>query len=326
MKILVIFTGGTIGSAKAGGWVAPDEKTKYMLIDSYKNAAENGVEFVARSPYTILSEQLSGKELSLLCGAVAEGLCGEYDGIVVAHGTDTLQYSTAAVALAVGGDSIPVVFVSSGYPLEDSRANGPINFEAAVEFIRAKAGRGVFVSYANDLDGEVDIHHAARCLRHPELSDKVFSLGGPYARYEKGAISLCEGYAVPKVSEPLGKVDFCENPGILTVAVNPADGYNYSLEGIKAVVLLPYHSGTLNTDGGRFVEFCRRAKEKDIPMFLPDIPAGAAYESMKAYEDLGIIPLPSCASVTLTVKLWLGISKGADLGDFIKRPINGEFL
>ena len=50
MKILVIFTGGTIGSAKAGGWVAPDEKTKYMLIDSYKNAAEKGVEFVARSP------------------------------------------------------------------------------------------------------------------------------------------------------------------------------------------------------------------------------------------------------------------------------------
>ncbi len=319
MKILVIFTGGTIGSAKSGGWVAPDEKTKYILIDSYKNADEKGVEFVARSPYTILSEQLSGKELSLLCGAVAEGICGGFDGIIVAHGTDTLQYSAAAVALALGGDSIPVVFVSSGYPLEDSRANGKINFEAAVEFIRAKGGKGVFVSYANSLGGEVDIHHAARCLRHPELSDKVFSLGEPYARYEKGVVSLCEGYAAPKMGEPLGKVEFCENPGILTVAVNPADGYNYCLDGIKAVVLLPYHSGTLNTASNRFVDFCRRAKEKGIPVFLPDIPTGAAYESMKAYENLSIVALPTCTSVALTVKLWAGISKGADLVDFVKK-------
>ena len=71
-----------------------------------------------------------------------------------------------------------------------------------MEFIRAKGGKGVFVSYANSLGGGVDIHHAARCLRHPELSDKVFSPGEPYARYEKGAISLCEGYAAPKWANP----------------------------------------------------------------------------------------------------------------------------
>ena len=36
MKILVIFTGGTIGSKTKNGWISTDENTLYTLIGSYK--------------------------------------------------------------------------------------------------------------------------------------------------------------------------------------------------------------------------------------------------------------------------------------------------
>jgi len=326
MKILVIFTGGTIGSVKSEGWIAPDDTTKYRLLESYKDADQKGIAFETASPYIILSENLSAKELTTLCGVIDDAVKGDYDGVIVAHGTDTLQYSASAAAFCVGADCTPVVFVSSGYPLESERSNGEANFEAAVEFIRAKAGRGVYISYANEQGGKVDIHTAARALRHPEMSDKVYSLGGtPYAECEGGVISCREDYIPSGVGEPLGKVNFCENAGLLTVTVNPTEQYRYDLEGVRAIILMPYHSGTLNTASEHFKAFCQIAKEKHIPIFLPDLPLGAHYASMKSYSDLGIIPLPPCSSVALTVKIWAGISLGLPLEDFVKMPIAQEF-
>ena len=54
MKILVVFTGGTIGSCYNDGVISPDSSTRYKLIEMYK---QNGgyAEFDAISPYTVLS-------------------------------------------------------------------------------------------------------------------------------------------------------------------------------------------------------------------------------------------------------------------------------
>ena len=173
----------------------------------------------------------------------------------------------------------------------------------------------------------MDIHTAARALRHPEMSDKVYSLGGtPYAEYEGGVISCREDYIPSGVGEPLGKVNFCENAGLLTVTVNPTEQYRYDLEGVRAIILIPYHSGTLNTASEAFKAFCQKAKEKHIPIFLPDLPKGDHYESMKAYGELGIIALPPCSSVALTMKLWIATSQNLPLTDFANKPVCQEFL
>ena len=40
MKILVIFTGGTIGSEVKDGWISPDSSAKYELIANYKGKVQ----------------------------------------------------------------------------------------------------------------------------------------------------------------------------------------------------------------------------------------------------------------------------------------------
>lgn len=62
MKILVVFTGGTIGSCYNDGVISPDSSTSYKLIEMYK---QNGgyAEFDAISPYTVLSENLTASIL-----------------------------------------------------------------------------------------------------------------------------------------------------------------------------------------------------------------------------------------------------------------------
>lgn len=66
-----------------------------------------------------------------------------YDGIVVTHGTDTLQYTSAFLAYIFDGLNVPIVLVSANYPLDDSRSNGFENFVGAIDFIKSGSGNGV---------------------------------------------------------------------------------------------------------------------------------------------------------------------------------------
>ena len=96
MKILVIFTGGTIGSVVSENCISPDFGQPYKLIEEYykqKISEKYRDIFDTCVPYTLLSEDLTGEYLAKLGACIKENLNKDYDGIIVAHGTDTLQYS-----------------------------------------------------------------------------------------------------------------------------------------------------------------------------------------------------------------------------------------
>ncbi len=206
MNILVIFTGGTISSSERGGYIGPDEQNNYRLINEYKKRSPEkcaDISFSTSSPYYILSENLTGKHINLLADCIDKALSSdEYDGIIVTHGTDTLQYTAAGLSYIYSDINIPIVLVSSNYILDDSRANGYDNFSAAVDFIMTccktpekninastekNAGNnlaiennvanhiGVYVAYKNENEPAV-IHCGARLLSHASYSDKIYSV------------------------------------------------------------------------------------------------------------------------------------------------------
>ena len=105
MKVLLIVTGGTIGSTQSNGYIGLEEQSKYLLLSLYlekmksQGAGELDVEFIVTSPYQLLSENSSGKVLGQLAESIHAGL-GQAkqegcQGIIVTHGTDTLAYSAA---------------------------------------------------------------------------------------------------------------------------------------------------------------------------------------------------------------------------------------
>ena len=59
-----------------------------------------------------------GKLLDVFRGLISEETL-PYDGVIVAHGTDTLAYSSSLLALAAcTGSALPVTIVSSNYTLD----------------------------------------------------------------------------------------------------------------------------------------------------------------------------------------------------------------
>ncbi len=306
MKILVILTGGTIGSVIHDGYIYTDEEAKKLVVNNYLIEYNNDVEFQILEPFTLHSEYLSHKEINSLVDIVCDSVSKDYDGIIVTHGTDSLQFSASALSFAVGNCNIPVLLVSAQYPMADSRTNGQINFNGAVDFIKNKKGTGVYVAYSNDNE-KVEFHQGNRVIMFNEADDKVYSL--PYT----------------EVKSDLGKYKLSENSKTLVITISPGAIYNYNLEGIKAIILRPYHSGTINIKSQEFLTFVSKAKQKNIPVYLVNLKRGLNYEGVREYESVGIDVLPFCSFPSIYMKSWIGNSMECDFDNFMKTSIAGEF-
>ncbi len=322
MKIAVIFTGGTIGSSIQNDFISVDNKTKYLLLKKYEN--DNEIIFDTSSPYSILSENLSAKELNLLQEEISKKLSGNFDGIIVTHGSDTLQYASTAMEYAFGTTQIPIIFVSANYPLDDERSNGYPNFEAAVEFIRNRIANSVFISYKNDNDIETKIHIPSHTLQHNEINADVYSIDETtYAAYN-GNFTLYNEKLTN--SNGLGLINYAIDSKILIVSSAPGQNYEYSLENTKAILFRPYHCATLNTSNEMLVDFCKKAYTKGIPMFVLGTESNTGYESTRIYDELNIIPLLHGTFISAYIKIWIAISKEYDIKKFMKKPIANEII
>ena len=323
MKILVLFTGGTIGSLKKSGYTAPHTAANYMLLENYKGDAD----FETVELLSILSENLTATEIEKIITAVADNQDKGYDGIILTHGTDTLQYTAAALAFSLPNPKLPIVLVSANYPLEYEKSNGNANFEAAVQFIKAKCQKGVFVSYKNKNSEKTDIHYGTRLYTHLENTDELYSIdSNPFAFYEKGAVTINPDF---KKGERLGEnthYKLSQNPQILVINSLPGEQFKYDLKGVKAVLIRPYHSGTLNTKNENLAELCKKANEANIPVYTIGLKFEAAYESAKKFKEQKIEVLPNCTFASAYVKLWLANSNGLCIENFMKSKISSEYL
>lgn len=313
MKILVIFTGGTIGSAVSGDYISPDGKSPYKLLDLYVSKYGVKAEFDTACPYTVLSENMDCSYYPRLLAAVKEGLSSGYDGIIVTHGSDTLQYTAALLSYTLGLDCTPVMLVCSNYVLEDSRANGLANMAAAVDFIAGRYGQGVFVPYANS--GEpCRIHRGSRLMPHQAYSDCLYSFQDSYFGYfENGTFVKNKNYVEKDSGKRYEIVDnYAGESGVLWINPYPGIQYPPIPADCRAVLLGSYHSGTLCTESESLRAFAKEAKSRGVPVYLTGAADGTGYESCREYEKLGIRVLPAASPAAMYIRLWLeSVSKNA---------------
>lgn len=329
MKVAVIFTGGTIGSQVRDGKIGPGEDRHYMLLERYREkASHTHIDFSVFQPFTMLSENSTGGSVSELVRWVKQCLTGEYEGIIITHGTDTLAYSASALGYVFSGVTIPIVLVSSNYVLTDPRANGVDNFYYGVDWICQKPGGGVFVSYKNEGDNP-KIHLGTRILGHRSFSDDVYSVMDRYlGEYDKEKESWYMKENPPKESGQL----FIKEPVLQQTSpiqqIVPYVGMAYpKLEtSTKAVLHHTYHAGTICNESQGAQYFFQEARKRDIPVFVTGLDASMLYESTKIYEQYGMIPLSVASPVAMYMKLWLLIEAGVDLEYWMRKQIAGDIL
>lgn len=345
MKIMVVFTGGTIGSTVNGDFISPDNSQGSKLISQYEilskqNDSEHTLTLHTCMPYSLLSENLNGNHLNKLVECIKSTINSKenYDGIIITHGTDTLQYTAAALDYIFAGISIPIVLVSSNYILDDSRANGLHNFYFAVEFIKKNIS-GVFVSYRN-IPGQLDIHYGSRLLAHTTCQDEIHSIGNCYlGRFQYDFLTENNSYAFlendvikrsPTTNFKLpANCLFSTTCPVLYIKAMPGFRYPTIPKETAAVLIDSYHSGTICTESNDLIIFCKEASSKNIPIFLVGAEDRTAYESTKIYDNLEINVLPKASPIAMYVKLWLLSQLPFEKEELIEAtytPISKEFI
>ena len=297
MKILLIMTGGTIGSAFDGGSIDVRPDGRSAVVDRY-TAEHSDVLFDTVNPLNILSERVSADDFNILAKALYDIDDSNYDGVIVTAGSDTLAYLSAFVGLVLGGCALPVMIVAANKILTAPDSNGYENFCCAVELIK-RGLRGVFVPYRNS-DGVAYVHSATD-LRQADLSEDFFSLHEAHGVYENGRFTSKRPYIGQRLPAVFGKENLPHiSDNVLLLTPYPMQDYTrINTDGVRAVLHTLYHSATL--DSPRAVGFVR---ELDVPFFIASVRAGQKpYATTKEIIEAGAVPLydiaPECAYMKL---------------------------
>lgn len=175
--ITIIGTGGTIA-----GRGAPGNSASYdagvMEIGAVLEAVP-GLDTIAEirscQIMNLASMNMSDEKMVFIAREIARIASSDADGIVVTHGTDTIEETSYLANLTVRTDK-PIVFTGALRPATSLSADGPINLYDAVRVAASKdaAGNGVLLV----MNGEI---YTARDVtkRDTHRSDAFESQFGP---------------------------------------------------------------------------------------------------------------------------------------------------
>jgi len=129
-RLLVLYTGGTIGMDHTPAGLAPVPGLLPKLLDRFRR--DDLVIDVVEYPELIDSSAITVAHWNRLIDDISTNYAA-YDGFVVIHGTDTMAYTASVLAFALHGLSKPVVLTGSQLPLVHPRSDGWSNLADALE-------------------------------------------------------------------------------------------------------------------------------------------------------------------------------------------------
>jgi len=186
-KVSIISTGGTIASKVdyRTGAVKPalDSEDLYSVVPELADLAT----IDAKVLLSVFSENIGPQQWPKIAESVAEQIRAGADGVVIAHGTDTLGYTAAALSFALQDIPVPVVLVGSQRSSDRPSSDAATNLIAAT----AVAGQAPFAEVVVAMhdwvsDERVAVHRGTKVRKcHTSRRDAFRSVNArPIAYYD----------------------------------------------------------------------------------------------------------------------------------------------
>lgn len=156
--IAIIGTGGTIADGKP-----TDSNRKHQSVTELAAGLSrlNGIEIVTKDLFDLPSTFLTFDHMNELAAKIKLAIEEGADGVIVTHGTDTLEESAYFVDLVQQSDR-PIVFTGAMLPPGVPGADGPYNLRCALLTAASDhaVGRGVLVVFAGEIHAARDVAKA----------------------------------------------------------------------------------------------------------------------------------------------------------------------
>ena len=308
-KILVLFTGGTIGSATNDGIIDVERGEKYAVVEAYKEAYGNEMEFECRQILNILSENMGFSGWERIIHEINAVNTADYSGVILTHGSDTLAYTSALIGMYFRHFDIPLFIIASNKPIGEKGSNGLFNFSSAAELIKSGKYKGVFTLYEK-------VMLPTRVMPADTCRDRF----GVYGYDGCNDFSVFSGVSENMLSRPRERLfhkDIAFKKRILFIEGCPAMDFDCFVpnENTAAVLYSPYHSATACTDTSQgksyaLTEFIKRCIMKNIMVYVCGLKRNSPlYSTAKEIIKAGSIPIYSTSSAAAYMKLLLAYNQ-----------------
>ena len=207
--IALISTGGTIASTvdyRTGAVTAQfDAEDVLRAVPDLAGRANYRGRVVAN----ILSENMTPEVWRDLARAVYEEIRDGADGVVVMHGTDTMQYSASALAFMLD-TPVPIVFTGSQRSADRPSSDNVMNAVCAVEAAKGDCAEVLVCMHETESDDRCALHRGTRVRKnHTSRRDAFETVGNAplgAVDYDTADVSFARAY-VPRGERELAIED-----------------------------------------------------------------------------------------------------------------------
>ena len=331
-KVLIIYTGGTIGMKKTEQGYRPAPRfldEELHSIPDLSRADFPSWELCEMNPL-LDSSNMTLKEWNEIGRVIYENY-EKYNGFVVLHGTDTMAYTASALSFILRGLNKPVVLTGSQIPLSELRSDGRDNLITSVLI----ASEGI----AN----EVCLYFSGKLLRGNRAikmsADGLVAFKSPnYPLLAEVGITVKYNYSAllpHKEGASLEYLPFNNVPiGVLKVFPGIQFGLfeDIMTEKLSGIVLETFGSGNIPSGGDELLPIIKKAfASGSVVAVCSQCPIGTvtlgAYETSSSLKSAGAVSGKDMTTEAAVAKLYhlfsLGIQK-EEIKRLMEENIAGE--
>ncbi|WP_128476461.1 Glu-tRNA(Gln) amidotransferase subunit GatD [Halorussus pelagicus] len=329
--ISLISTGGTIASTvdyRTGAVTAQfDAEDVLRAVPDLAGRAN----FRGRVVANILSENMTPDVWQDLAEAVREEIEDGADGVVVMHGTDTMQFTASALSFMLD-TPVPIVFTGSQRSADRPSSDNVMNAVCAVEAAKADAAEVMVCMHATESDDACALHRGTRVRKnHTSRRDAFETVGAkPLGEVEyasgEASVDFRRDYAErgetdlslsPDLESEVELLKF--TPGMDESALDMAEGKaGLVLEGTG---LGHVHSDWADriselVDSGTTVVMTSQCIEGRV--------CDRVYDTGRDLLDAGVVEGEDMLPGTAKVKLMWALANGDEPETTVRTPLAGE--
>jgi len=312
-KILLLSTGGTIASKvdyRTGAVTPALSATElYEAVPEIAKIANVDAEVL----FSEYSENLQPEHWLEIAKKIDSVVDSDYAGIIIAHGTDTMHYSSAFLSFALSGFKKPITLVGSQRSSDRPSSDAALNLIAATKFLVNTKSKGIFVvMHQNESDDAIACHLGTRVRKNHTSKRSAFQTVGSepaFVMYENEILENMKNTFF-KENEYNPRINL--DTKVALIKYHP--GFNPEI--IDSLIKLEYRGiifeGTgLGHVGRTMYDSIKKAKENGIflgmtSQCIDGRVSMTVYESGRDLLDMGIIPLENMIpEVALVKAMWV---------------------
>ena len=324
-KILIIYTGGTIGMVN-------DAKTGTLIPFDFEQIQENVPE-LARLDYQLSVHSFNPildssnmnpaiwKELAELIKEKYD----EFDGFVILHGSDTMSFTAAALSFMLQNLAKPVVLTGSQLPIGEIRTDAKENLITALEIAATKKdGKAMVPEVCVYFDYQ--LFRGNRSIKNNSEKFEAFSSPNYPILAEAGVnLDFFPNYILPNPTQPFQiHTQFNANIGVLKIYPGITENAVKAItkSNVDAIVLEAFGSGNTST-ADWFIECLQEAiADEKIIVDISQCKGGSVqlgmYETSRRLKQMGILSGYDMTFEATVTKLMYLMGKNLNKAEIIK--------